>query len=93
MKFNDFEIKILGRTYQICKTCRALYKPVYSCEKCRFIEEIPITSATIKDNDLIHTFINPDITWLDNWPSKVLALYKPLFFNYKNLYDGYLQFF
>ena len=57
MKFNDTDIKILGKIYQICKTCRALYKPLYFCDDCKFVGEIPVMCITL--NDLIQTFNNP----------------------------------
>ena len=88
MKFNDTNIKIVCKIYQICDSCNTNY----SCDKCKFLEDIPIVSATLKDdNILIEQALN---TWegMNEWTSTVLQLYKPLFLNYKKLYDGYLHF-
>ena len=88
MKFNETNIKIVCKIYQTCDSCNTNY----SCDKCKFLEDVPIVSATLKDdNILIEHILN---TWegMNEWPSTVLQLYKPLFLNYKKLYDGYLHF-
>ena len=91
MKFNETNIQIIGKIYQLCESCDVATRRFYSCNTCKFIGDIPIIFATIKDNDIEHV-LNTDLTWGSEWPIKVLQIYKPLFLNYKKLYEGYLNF-
>jgi hypothetical protein len=94
MKFNTRDVQIVCKVYQICDICVSANKILYSCDRCEFVQNIPIVFATVKDSHIKHTY-NPNITLtvpLEEWSMKVLNLYKPLFLNYENIYNGYLHF-
>ena len=98
MKFNETNVQIICKIYQMCDSCITRTQVNHSCEQCKILQDIPLVFATLKDNKIEHVLNTEHVRnmkWetINEWSLQVLQIYKPLFLNYKKVYDGYLHFY